>query len=66
MLPVVPGSCDAKIPSWYFDAGSKTCETFTYGGCLGNNNKFSTKTDCEAKCISKQPPSKYKVAALNN
>ncbi|XP_054714370.1 papilin-like isoform X2 [Uloborus diversus] len=55
LLPKVPGSCDGKVPSWYYDAGSKTCEAFTYSGCLGNNNRFVSKQACESKCISKQP-----------
>ncbi|PRD28418.1 UNVERIFIED_CONTAM: Ppn [Trichonephila clavipes] len=56
LLPKATGPCEEKIPLWYYDAGSKNCESFTYGGCLGNNNRFVTKEACEQKCINLQPP----------
>ncbi|CAL1266789.1 unnamed protein product [Larinioides sclopetarius] len=37
---------------WYYDADSESCESFNYGGCLGNNNRFETKEACEQKCIN--------------
>ncbi|CAL1266763.1 unnamed protein product [Larinioides sclopetarius] len=52
LLPKTVGSCNEKIPLWYYDAGSESCESFTYGGCLGNNNRFVTKEACEQKCIN--------------
>lgn len=58
-LPKTIGSCNDKIPSWYYDVGSESCEAFTYGGCLGNNNKFVSKEECEQKCINLQPLSKF-------
>ncbi|KAG8186998.1 hypothetical protein JTE90_005769 [Oedothorax gibbosus] len=56
-LPKTIGSCNDKIPSWYYDVGSESCEAFTYGGCLGNNNRFVSKEACEQKCINLQPTS---------
>jgi papilin len=28
------------------------CEEFAYGGCLGNENRFSNLTDCQNACKS--------------
>uniref|UniRef100_A0A224X8I5 Putative Protease inhibitor n=1 Tax=Megacormus gertschi TaxID=1843536 RepID=A0A224X8I5_9SCOR len=44
------GPCDDDIEMYYYDASTKTCETFTYGGCEGNNNKFPTKEECLVAC----------------
>jgi hypothetical protein len=38
------------MPSFYHDASSGTCQPFTYGGCEGNANRFSTRSECEATC----------------
>ncbi|XP_055949212.1 papilin-like isoform X1 [Argiope bruennichi] len=64
LLPKTVGSCNEKIPLWYYDAGSESCESFTYGGCLGNNNRFVTKEACEQKCINLQPPVPVNVCEL--
>ncbi|GIY07736.1 papilin [Caerostris darwini] len=64
LLPKTVGSCNEKIPLWYYDVGSESCESFTYGGCLGNNNRFVTKEACEQKCINLQPPVAVDVCAL--
>ena len=50
-LPVVVGPCEAAIPSWAFDARSGQCQSFTFGGCQGNGNRFSTLEACEARCV---------------
>lgn len=51
MLSPDRGPCDAAIPMYFFDAaGSKQCEQFIYGGCQGNENKFSTHAECEQVC----------------
>ncbi|CAG9804963.1 unnamed protein product [Chironomus riparius] len=44
------GTCRADKPRWYYDASSKSCRLFTYGGCNGNANNFHTEADCMAKC----------------
>jgi hypothetical protein len=33
-----------------YDPESKSCQQFVYGGCLGNNNRFSSRDECEAVC----------------
>src|SRR4051812_43552673 len=40
------GDCRAFIPSYYYDASTNTCRRFVYGGCDGNNNRYTTCNDC--------------------
>ncbi|KAJ8280704.1 hypothetical protein GJAV_G00057960 [Gymnothorax javanicus] len=47
------GPCRAAFPSFYFDRSSQTCLPFTYGGCKGNGNRYSTAEECMTQC-SKQ------------
>jgi len=49
-LPLVTGPCDAYIPSFGFSPADGHCVQFIYGGCEGNDNRFSTLAECEAKC----------------
>lgn len=42
--------CLSKFPSWSWDKENNKCVPFTYGGCLGNDNRFSTKEECQHKC----------------
>jgi len=51
-LPKESGSCLSWIPSFYYDVESGTCQNFTYGGCFGNANRFSTLAECESICKS--------------
>lgn len=44
------GKCKAIIHRWYFDDSTKTCMTFIYGGCDGNENNFYTEKDCKETC----------------
>ena len=32
------------------------CEEFSYGGCLGNDNRFETLDVCETRCVSPHKP----------
>jgi hypothetical protein len=43
-----PGPCLAAIPVYAFVNGS--CVQQTYGGCSGNENRFSTLEECWATC----------------
>uniref|UniRef100_A0A023FQC3 BPTI/Kunitz inhibitor domain-containing protein n=1 Tax=Amblyomma cajennense TaxID=34607 RepID=A0A023FQC3_AMBCJ len=51
--PPQTGPCKASIPMWFFDPKTNTCHTFIYGGCGGNNNKFSSKENCLRTCSKK-------------
>ena len=36
---------------WFFDSTSGSCMTFRYGGCGGNDNRFKTLEECQARCV---------------
>ncbi|XP_017110593.1 PI-actitoxin-Afv2a-like [Drosophila elegans] len=44
-------ACKAYVPSFTYFSSTNMCEKFIYGGCGGNANRFSTKEQCEAKCM---------------
>uniref|UniRef100_A0A914XDA9 BPTI/Kunitz inhibitor domain-containing protein n=1 Tax=Plectus sambesii TaxID=2011161 RepID=A0A914XDA9_9BILA len=48
------GSCDDQLPAFYFDSGAGKCLEFTYSGCQGNENRFSTLKQCERVCVAKR------------
>jgi len=49
-LPAQVGVCRASILSWYYNSEDMECQTFNYGGCKGNDNRFTSQQDCEAAC----------------
>ncbi|MEO6601126.1 MAG: BPTI/Kunitz domain-containing protein [Polyangiaceae bacterium] len=49
-LPEVSGPCDAYAPSFWHNPKSGLCEPFIYGGCQGNENRFTTREACIAQC----------------
>ncbi|KAM9841687.1 kunitz-type serine protease inhibitor A-like [Aulostomus maculatus] len=51
-----PGPCKAFMPQYHFNSTSKMCEMFIYGGCLGNQNRFSTEEMCLEACRKEQKP----------
>jgi Kunitz/Bovine pancreatic trypsin inhibitor domain/Trypsin Inhibitor like cysteine rich domain len=48
--PIVAGPCKARMPRWAYDKVSKKCIQFNYGGCGGNDNRYTSKEDCEQAC----------------
>ncbi|XP_059156176.1 papilin-like [Physella acuta] len=56
-LPSVVGPCKSYQTKYFFNLEKKKCEQFTYGGCIGNTNKFNTLEDCEASCSQRGRPS---------
>ncbi|XP_061429772.1 carboxypeptidase inhibitor SmCI-like isoform X1 [Lethenteron reissneri] len=52
LAPPEVGLCRALIPKWYYDAAASECRSFSYGGCGGNDNKFSTQLECEEQCLA--------------
>lgn len=49
-LPLEEGSCNEKIPRYFFNVTSGFCDVFTYTGCDGNENNFASHEDCLAEC----------------
>ncbi|XP_038104409.1 papilin isoform X3 [Culex quinquefasciatus] len=50
-LPKITGPCTGYYPMWYYDTDRNTCSQFTYGGCLGNANRFETLDECKSSCV---------------
>lgn len=46
------GPCLAAFPRFAFNPDSGECESFIFGGCLGNENNFETVEECEAACAT--------------
>ncbi|XP_048749417.1 eppin-like [Ostrea edulis] len=49
-LPKVTGPCKANMRRWWFNKATNRCERFTYGGCRGNKNNFTTRKACRQRC----------------
>ncbi|CAB3989204.1 tissue factor pathway inhibitor isoform X1 [Paramuricea clavata] len=45
-----PGPCWGYLLRYYYNNSSGKCETFIYGGCQGNRNRFRTMQECQKKC----------------
>ncbi|XP_067133120.1 papilin-like isoform X2 [Centruroides vittatus] len=48
--PVDPGHCSENIKRYYYDTTTKSCQEFTFTGCMGNKNNFYTLSECQRKC----------------
>ncbi|CAJ0561770.1 unnamed protein product, partial [Mesorhabditis spiculigera] len=44
------GPCTEYKERWHYDATSGQCQTFTYGGCGGNLNRFESRDECHRRC----------------
>ncbi len=49
-LPIESGPCRAALLRWAHNPETGACERFTYGGCGGNANNFTSLEACEAQC----------------
>ncbi|XP_072270104.1 inter-alpha-trypsin inhibitor-like [Pyxicephalus adspersus] len=62
-LPMDSGPCLALVPMWYYNKEKDVCESFFWGGCQGNGNKFEIKDSCNSLCVT---PKKGKSGANSN
>ncbi|XP_060133405.1 WAP four-disulfide core domain protein 3-like [Zootoca vivipara] len=49
-LPKDPGPCEGYSEFYYYNSATRKCETFVYGLCGGNGNRFHTKLECMMVC----------------
>ena len=55
LLPSVPGPCEGYYPRYAYNSKTKSCQSFNYGGCHGNNNRFESNDECDAVCTEDDP-----------
>ncbi|XP_029077510.1 serum basic protease inhibitor-like [Monodon monoceros] len=48
--PPYKGPCKAIFIRYFYNASSRLCETFIYGGCGAMQNNFLTSEDCMRTC----------------
>jgi len=61
--PAVTGPCRGSFQRYYYDPAAQRCQSFIYGGCRGNENRFETIADCERMCM--QQPATERSAFRN-
>lgn len=49
-LPIERGSCAGNFGRWGFNAETRRCEQFIWGGCEGNSNRFGSEAACVMRC----------------
>ncbi|XP_064632992.1 papilin-like isoform X2 [Lineus longissimus] len=60
-MPKLPGPCKGSMNRYHYNPKTDSCQRFTYGGCLGNENNFRTKAACEKLCVTTPVCSQPKV-----
>ncbi|XP_067564361.1 pancreatic trypsin inhibitor-like isoform X1 [Pseudorca crassidens] len=54
--PPFKGLCKAIFIRYFYNATSRLCETFKYGGCDAKQNNFLTSEDCMRTCGGAERP----------
>lgn len=53
-LPPDVGPCRGDFRKWHYDPQVRACREFSYGGCEGNSNRFSSIQECETLCLHRE------------
>uniref|UniRef100_A0A8B9NEV1 Alpha-1-microglobulin/bikunin precursor n=1 Tax=Accipiter nisus TaxID=211598 RepID=A0A8B9NEV1_9AVES len=48
------GPCSGMVSRFFYNSSSMACETFLYGGCLGNGNNFYSEKECLQACRTEE------------
>ncbi|XP_052853622.1 tissue factor pathway inhibitor [Drosophila gunungcola] len=54
LQPLEVGPCRMNLERFYYNKDKKVCETFKYGGCRGNDNRWGFRQTCEEACLPKK------------
>ncbi|KAH8233858.1 hypothetical protein KR032_000199 [Drosophila birchii] len=54
LQPLEIGPCRMNLERFYYNKDTKSCETFKYGGCRGNDNRWGFRQTCEEACLPKK------------
>ncbi|KAJ7989062.1 hypothetical protein DPEC_G00315650 [Dallia pectoralis] len=50
LVPKKSGPCRGSFPRWHYNAVSRNCEEFVFGGCKANSNNYLTLKECTTAC----------------
>ena len=45
-----------RFRKWHYDKRRGSCQQFTFGGCEGNGNRFSSQDECQTVCLLLEEP----------
>ncbi|XP_029316463.1 kunitz-type protease inhibitor 1a [Cottoperca gobio] len=58
MAPKKVGPCRSSFPRWHYNAASKKCEMFHFGGCKNNLNNYLSMEECNNACSGSEGSAK--------